>query len=160
MKKLSLSIFLLCVAAVAAAQKIQGDYIETRSADVYTGSCFANGEVGLVGTEAILGWRVSRGGWDGVAIDGLSVAAAVKAKATLGDPYGNPYPAKAVLIVDDKATPSQRAALTAFARHMGVACSRTSSGSSTRRFRSKWADTTRGRQRSAPAESRPSRRVG
>ena len=45
MKKFSLSIALLAVAAVAAAQKIQGDYIETRSADVYTGSCFANGEV-------------------------------------------------------------------------------------------------------------------
>jgi hypothetical protein len=119
MKKLLLSIVFLSVAAVAAAEKIQGDYIETRSADVYTGSCFANGEVGLVGNEAILGWRVSRGGWDGVALDGLGVVAAVKAKATLGDPYDNPYPAKAVLFVDEKATSPQRAALTAFAKHMG-----------------------------------------
>jgi hypothetical protein len=112
-------IVFLALAAVAGAHQIQGDYIETRSADVYTGACFANAEVGLVGNEAILGWRVTRGGWNGVALDGLSVVAAVKAKATLGDPYGNPYPAKAVLIVDEKASAPQRDALVAFARHMG-----------------------------------------
>lgn len=121
MKKLALfsAAFLSMGIAVGAPPQIEGDYVETRSADVYTGSCFANGEVGLVGSEAILGWRVSRGGWNGVALEGLSVVAAVKARATLGDPYGNPYPAKAVLIVDAKATPAQRAALAAFARHMG-----------------------------------------
>lgn len=124
MKKLTLiSVAVLIVAVTlvvpAFAQQISGDYIETRSADVYTGQCFANGEVGLTGNEAILGWRVRHGSWNGVALDGLSIAAAVRAKATLGDPYGNPYPAKAVLIVDDQATPTQRAALAAFAKHMG-----------------------------------------
>ena len=49
-----------------AAQEIRGDYLETRSADVYTGQCFANGEVNLVGNEAILAWHVRTGGWDGV----------------------------------------------------------------------------------------------
>ncbi|MBZ5630570.1 MAG: DUF1326 domain-containing protein, partial [Acidobacteriia bacterium] len=96
MKKFALiSVALLIVAlcAPALAQQISGDYIETRSADVYTGQCFANGEVGLTGNEAILGWRVQRGSWNGVALDGLSIAAAVRAKATLGDPYENPYPA-------------------------------------------------------------------
>src|SRR5437660_429463 len=34
-----------------SAQQIRGDYIETRSADVYTGQCFANGEVNLAGNE-------------------------------------------------------------------------------------------------------------
>ncbi len=103
----------------AAAQQIKGDYIETRNADVYTGQCFANGEVNLVGDDAILAWHVRNGSWNGVALDGLSVAAAVKAKGTLGDPYENPYPAQAVLIVDDQATPQQRAALESFAHHMG-----------------------------------------
>src|SRR5438477_2524571 len=88
----------LIVTAPAMAQQISGDYIETRSADVYTGQCFANGEVGLTGNEAILGWRVHHGAWNGVQLDGLSIAAAVRANSTLGDPYGNPYPAKAVLI--------------------------------------------------------------
>jgi len=115
---------LLCVALLtlstsALAQQIRGDYLETRSADVYTGQCFANGEVNLVGGEAILAWHVQSGNWDGVPLDGLTVAAAVHANATLGDPYANPYPARAVLLVDEQATPEQRSALVAFAHQMG-----------------------------------------
>jgi len=102
-----------------SAQQIRGDYIETRSADVYTGQCFANGEVNLAGKEAILAWHVQNGSWDGVTLDGLTIAAAVRARATLGDPYGDPYPAEAVLLVDDQANPQQRAALVHFAQHMG-----------------------------------------
>jgi hypothetical protein len=112
-------IALLALSTTAVGQQIRGDYIETRSADVYTGQCFANGEVNLVGDEAILAWHVESGGWDGVALDGLTVAAAVHANATLGDPYANPYPARAVLLVDDQATPQQSSALIAFAHQMG-----------------------------------------
>src|SRR5437870_12975805 len=100
--------FLFCASAEA---KISGDYVETRSADVYTGACFANGEVGLTGDQAILAWHVREGSWLGAKLDGLTVVAAVKAGATLGDPYGKPYPAKAVLIVDQRATSEQRQAL-------------------------------------------------
>src|SRR5437868_14542493 len=110
---------LIVMSTSMAAQQIRGDYIETRSADVYTGQCFANGEVNLVGNEAILAWHVQSGTWDGVALDGLTIAAAVRARATLGDPYGNPYPAQAVLLVDDQATPQQSAALVSFAHQMG-----------------------------------------
>src|SRR6185312_15246397 len=116
---LLLVIFLFGVSLSVAAQQIRGDYVETRSADVYTGQCFANGEVNLVGNQAILAWRVQSGSWNGVALDGLSVAAAVRANATLGDPYADPYPAQSVLLVDDQASPQQQAALAAFARHMG-----------------------------------------
>ena len=104
---------------IAAAQQIQGDYLETRTADVYTGQCFANGEVNLVGNEAILAWHIRSGSWDGVPLEGLTVAAAVRANGTLGDPYENPYPAKAVLLVDDAASAQQQAALLHFAQHMG-----------------------------------------
>jgi hypothetical protein len=107
------------LALPAAAAEIHGDYIETRSADVWTGPCFANGETGLVGREAILAWRVDKGAWQGVSLDGLSVVGVVKASATLGDPFASPYPAKAVMIVDEKATPDQRVALVAFAQEMG-----------------------------------------
>jgi hypothetical protein len=109
----------LALSVVASAEQIRGDYIETRSADVYTGQCFANGEVNLVGNEAILAWHVQSGSWDGVSLDGLTVAAAVEAHATLGDPYANPYPAKSVLIVDEQANPRQQEALVAFAHQMG-----------------------------------------
>lgn len=106
-------------AAPAGAAAIQGDYLETRSADVWTGPCFANSETGLVGREAIMAWRVQSGAFQGVPLDGLSVVGVVKANATLGDPFGAPLPAQAVMIVDDKATPAQRAALVAFAQSMG-----------------------------------------
>ena len=111
------AVLIFCVASFA--EQIHGDYIETRSADVYTGQCFANGEVNLVGNEAILAWHIQSGNWDGIPLDGLTVAAAVEARATLGDPYGNPYPAKSVLIVDDQASEQQRNALVAFAHQMG-----------------------------------------
>jgi hypothetical protein len=107
------------ICAAASAQQIRGEYLETRSADVYTGQCFANGEVNLVGNEAILAWHVQSGTWDGVSLEGLSIAAAVRANGTLGDPYENPYPAKSVILVDDQATPQQSAALINFVKHMG-----------------------------------------
>ncbi|HJR50874.1 MAG TPA: DUF1326 domain-containing protein [Gemmatimonadales bacterium] len=119
--RLSIGVILAlgALAVPAAAAEIQGDYLETRSADVWTGPCFANGETGLVGREAILAWRVEKGSWQGVALDGLSVVGVVKASATLGDPFASPYPAKAVVIVDENATVDQRAALVSFAQEMG-----------------------------------------
>src|SRR5262252_1319976 len=110
---------LLTLVVASPAQQITGDYIESRSADVYVAQCFANGEVGLVGDQALLAWHVHNGSWNGEKLDGLTVVAAVKANATLGDPYGNPYPAKSVMLVDEQATPAQREALVAFAQHMG-----------------------------------------
>jgi hypothetical protein len=88
--------------------------------DVYTGQCYANSEIGLVGDQAIVGWRIAKGGWNGVALDGLHVVGVTKAADTMGTPqFTNAYPAKSILIVDEKATPAQRAALVAFARTMG-----------------------------------------
>jgi hypothetical protein len=118
-RSLLLICLLACLSISMAAQEIRGDYLETRSADVYTGQCFANGEVNLVGKEAILAWHVQSGSWNGVPLQGLTVAAAVRANGTLGDPYENPYPAKAVLLVDDQATVPQQAALVNFAKRMG-----------------------------------------
>lgn len=113
---------LVCVTAQAKINgdaKVIGDYIESRSADIYTGQCFANGEVGLAGDQAILAWHIRSGSWDGVQLDNFSVVAVVKANATLGDPYADPYPAKSLLIVDQRANAEERAALAAFAKHMG-----------------------------------------
>jgi len=113
---LSVSAFALKPSAPAG---IRGQYLETRSADVYVGQCFANGEVNLAGTEAIVAWHIAEGKWDGVSLAGLSVVGAIKANATLGDPYAKPYPAKSVLFVDRNATSQQRQALINFAQEMG-----------------------------------------
>jgi hypothetical protein len=75
-------------------------------------------EVSLTGQEAILAWKVQEGDWKGVPLSGLSVVAVVRAHATLGDPYHDPYPAQSVLIVDSRADAQQRTALAAFAASM------------------------------------------
>jgi len=109
-------LFVFVGLALPASAAIKGDYIEVRSADVYTGPCFANSEVGLTGNEAILAWQVKEGSWKGTPLNGLGIVAVVRAKATLGDPYHTPYPAQSVLIVDDQATSAQRQALEEFAQ--------------------------------------------
>jgi hypothetical protein len=114
----SLMMVVLAMASTSQAQHVSGDYIETRSADVWTGPCVANGEVNLAGDQAILAWRVNKGEWNGVTLEGLSVVGVVKAGATLGDQYTNPYPAKAVLIVDQKANAEQQKALVGLAQAM------------------------------------------
>lgn len=110
-----------CFATAAKATQpqsvaITGDYAEFRNADVYTGPCFANSEEGLVGDEAVLAWHVREGAWSGVPLADLSVVAVVRASSTLGDPYSNPLPARALLIVDARANAAQRAALVQFAQ--------------------------------------------
>jgi len=116
--KLLFSIVIILGLTGAAQAGIAGDYVETRSADVYTGQCFANGEVGLTGDQAILAWHIRSGDWNGVKLDGFNVVAVIKASATLGDPYADPFPAKSVLILDQQADAAKRAALASFARHM------------------------------------------
>src|SRR3954454_7860677 len=98
---------------------ISGDYLEARTSDVYTGPCFANSEVNLAGREAVFAWRVKQGAWKGVAIDGLSVVAVVRAAATLGDPTRSPLPAHSVVLVDERADAAQKAALLGLAHEMG-----------------------------------------
>ncbi|MCY3929108.1 MAG: DUF1326 domain-containing protein [Acidobacteria bacterium] len=110
---------LLPAAALGAGVQVSGTYVEARTADVYTGPCFANSEVGLVGKEAIMAWRIEEGGWDGVDLSGLSVLAVVRSEATLGDPYAERLGAESVLVVDAGANPTQRRALEGFARGMG-----------------------------------------
>ena len=106
-------------ASLPNSSSVRGTYVEARTADVYTGPCFANSEAGQTGDLAVLGWKVDQGTWQGVNIDGLSVVGVVRGNATLGDQFENAFPAKAVLIVDENATAEQRMALKGFAEQMG-----------------------------------------
>lgn len=117
---------LLCAMPSLATPKpqatgITGQYIEARTADVYTGPCFANSETNLVGKQAVMAWHITRGTWGNIALDGMSVVAVVRANATIGDPYTNPLPAKTLFIVDQNASDAQRAALVNFAQAQGGA---------------------------------------
>ena len=88
--KTSFSVSMLALAAAAAfagntVPTISGDYLEVRSCDVYTGSCFANSEMNLAGKEGMMFWSVREGTWNGTKLDGLAVMAVVKADGTLGN---------------------------------------------------------------------------
>src|SRR5438876_5852007 len=101
-------------AATQSTSEISGSYLEVRSCDVYTGPCFANGEMGLTGKEAVMVWAIHEGTWNGTALDGLSVIAVVRTDATLGDLHYQPRSGPAVLITDARASATQKAALTDF----------------------------------------------
>jgi hypothetical protein len=114
---------ILCGAAIMCAapmatKNIRGTYVEARSADVFVGPCFANSEVELKGDLAVMGWKIQKGSWEGVSLDGLGVVGVVKASATLGDVHHTAFPVRSVLIIDDKANPEQRLALKSFAQRM------------------------------------------
>src|SRR5579884_2659088 len=116
---ISVSTALSVLGAKLPSTSVRGEYVEARTADVYTGPCFANAEVGLGGDLAVMGWKIDKGEWQGVSLDGLSVMGVVHASGTLGDVNETAYPVKAVLIVDDRANPEQRLALRSFAQKMG-----------------------------------------
>ena len=48
----------VCLPTVSSAVEIRGSYLEARTCDVYTGPCFANGEVGISGKDAIMAWNI------------------------------------------------------------------------------------------------------
>lgn len=103
--------------SLAGAATIKGEYIEARTADVYTGPCFSNAEVFITGHQAIVAWSIREGSWNGVDLAGLTVAAAIRGNTTFSE--DDPAKAEAVLIVDQRATPDQREALIAFAKQLG-----------------------------------------
>jgi len=110
------AVALIVVALPVGAADITGQYVECRTCDVWTGPCFANAEM-IAGKNAVLGWKVEKGALDGARLDGLSVVAVVAASDTLG--LAQTGPAKAVLIVDEKATTAQRDALVKLAKGQG-----------------------------------------
>jgi hypothetical protein len=107
-------------ADIGSQSRLRGEYVEARTADIYTGPCFSNSEVELTGTLAVLGWKIEKGSWQGVPLDGLSVMGVVRSASTLGDfMHPDVVGARAVVIVEERATPEQRLALVKFAEKMG-----------------------------------------
>ena len=109
----------IALAAVSHAAEISGDYLESRTCDIYTGPCFANSESTLAGKSAIMAWKIDRGAHQGVDVSGLKVVMAIRASNTLAIGGGmkiDPDPVHAVVLVDARATTEQRDALESFAR--------------------------------------------
>ena len=113
---ISLAALVLFTAVLSADDKgrITGEYVEARTAEVFAGGCIMNSEAETLGRQAIMAWRITSGTFDGVAVDGLTVAAAVAGDRNLGmrEMGGEePTAVKAIIIVDPRATVKQRDAL-------------------------------------------------
>jgi hypothetical protein len=99
---------------IGSPTTFRGQYVEARTCDVFTGSCFANADTGLTGKNAVLAWKVDAGAVAGTKLDGLGVVAVVSASETLG--LKQTHAGRAVVIVDEKATSDQRDALVKFVK--------------------------------------------
>jgi hypothetical protein len=100
---------------------ISGEYVEARTAEVFAGGCIMNSEAETMGRQAVMAWKVDRGSYQGVSLDGLAVVAALNGDRNLGmREMGGEAPNKveAALVVDARANAAQRDALVAMARDL------------------------------------------
>jgi len=99
---------------------LTGSYVEARTAEVFTGGCIMNGEAATTGREALLAWKIDRGSFDGVPLNGLAVIAAVAGDTNLGvrEIGGDVAHTKSAVFVDERATAAQRAALVSMAQQL------------------------------------------
>ncbi|MCL4846907.1 MAG: DUF1326 domain-containing protein [Acidobacteria bacterium] len=117
----ALSLVALPVLGSDRAPVLTGDYVEVRTAEVFTGGCIMNSEAETLGREAVMAWRVDQGTFGGVPLDGLTVVAALAGDRNLGmREMGGEAPTRVrtAIVVDERATLPQRAALVDFARTM------------------------------------------
>src|SRR5207237_4637758 len=101
------TILTLTAAPLIAGGKgtLTGAYVEARTAEVFTGGCIMNSEAETMGRQAVLAWKVDRGSFNGINIDGLSVVAAMSGDRNLGmTEMGGEKPAvRTAMFVDPRA---------------------------------------------------------
>src|SRR5437763_6775491 len=99
---------------------VSGSYVEARTAEVFTGGCIMNSEAETVGKQAVLAWKVDRGSFNGIALDGLSVVAAVVGDRNLGihEIGGGKATTRSAVFVDARANAAQQMALVAMANEL------------------------------------------
>jgi hypothetical protein len=112
----------LAVSPLLAGAKhtVSGAYVEARTAEVFTGGCIMNSEAETMGKQAVLAWKVDRGSFNGINIDGLSVVAALAGDRNLGmTEMGGEKPAvRTAMFVDQRANAAQQIALVAMASEL------------------------------------------
>jgi hypothetical protein len=106
--------------AAGGKGSVSGAYVEARTAEVFTGGCIMNSEAETMGKQAVLAWKVDRGTFNGINVDGLSVVAAISGDRNLGMPeMGGEKPVvHSALYVDQNANAAQRLALVAMANEL------------------------------------------
>jgi hypothetical protein len=128
MKAMAVSLVFLTALVVSVGSlsaddkgRITGEYVEARTAEVFAGGCIMNSEAETLGRQAVMAWRITSGAFNGVTLEGLTVAAAVAGDRNLGmREMGGEQPTavKAIIIVDPRATTAQRDALVRLVREL------------------------------------------
>lgn len=95
---------------VQAAPVVRGDYVESRSSNVYVGACHHEGEIGTTGRNAVMAWNITEGEYRAVSLKGVSAVAVVAGNKHLSFADAK---RRSVLYVSDAATSAQREALVA-----------------------------------------------
>jgi hypothetical protein len=101
---------ILLAGLVAFAQQpkeVRGDYLETRSNQVYGCYCEWSGQAITAGREAILGWAIGTGEYMGVDLTGVKVAAVIVGQSSLSATTG---PRRNVLFFDPNSPKGQQQA--------------------------------------------------
>src|ERR671913_1841667 len=91
----------------AEGNRLEGEYVEARTASVFAGACHYNGELTTAGREAVLAWSVREGSWGGVSLAGVRAVAVVGSQANLAD---SAAARRSEVIVDSNASAAQAAA--------------------------------------------------
>ena len=120
MKTILLSTVALAIAAVCSGpspvakktSKVAGNYVEVRTASVFTGACHYNGELVTTGNQAVMAWAFTSGDWQGVDLSGVRAMAAVTSEANLGQKLAR----KTELVVDSSASDAQASAVAGLLR--------------------------------------------
>src|SRR3954452_10920224 len=123
MKRAIIAAALVGTAVVVAASPllaggkhtVSGEYVEARTAEVFTGGCIMNSEAETVGKQAVLAWKVDRGSFNGTPTAGPGAGAPVSGDRNLGMPErGGEKPAvRSAMFVDQRANAAQQLALVA-----------------------------------------------
>src|SRR6266508_3655654 len=95
--------------SLLAGTSISGKYVEARTAEVFTGGCIMSSEADTVGKQAVLAWKVDRGSFNGISLDGLSIVAALSGDRNLGmvEMGGGKATVRSAMFVDQRANPVQ-----------------------------------------------------
>ncbi len=124
MKRLIIVFSLLGVAVsplIAGGKgSLTGEYVEARTAEVFTGGCIMNSEAETMGKQAVLAWKVDRGTFNGIQLDGLSIVAAIAGDRNLGmqEMGGEKPTVRSAMYVDARANAAQQLALVAMANEL------------------------------------------
>ena len=114
------AIVLVALTPLMADSRISGEYLEARTAEIFTGGCIMGSEAETMGKQAVLAWRVDRGTFNGVSLDGLAVVAAVAGDKNLGirEIGGESANVRSAVFVDARANSLQQQALVAMASEL------------------------------------------